>query len=459
MSKLGLHISSGKRNGFGAYLRKCAEAGSPVPVIFSVGQSLWDELQRVSPSTVFIYRTQADIHHNSIGDGPGSMYYGDPVTTARDWMALMMPMWALNQAHYYAPLNEQDPATLAGFAWLNTFTIECMKIAEENGYKLALYAFSGGNPKDVKHPAVGEPFTRDQAWLELVPSLQRAKANGHILLLHEYGFDFVTLKASMPHLATRYRHAYRLLAQYNADPPLVISEASAGVGYAGIAPKAWIDDAAWYDKELVKDRVVIGCCLYQVGGAENFYAILPQLGEYTANAPTPEPISGDAPVIPSPDRTADGTPVPDDDSVVPPPIPEPGPYPLPPVPEPVPTPPTPVPTPTPTPTPEPVPIPPTPEPVPTPPSSEPLELNVTVARVRKDPDRPNQLIVTFQIEVSGGNGEYQYFCEGAALSGPLRDRPSGRSGAIVESYKVTSSDGQTVEKRFFFASRDFPPVT
>jgi hypothetical protein len=86
-------------------------------------------------------------------------------------------------------------------------------------------------------------------------------------------------------------------------------------------------------------------------------------------------------------------------------------------------------------------------------------LNVTVARVRKDPDRPNQLIVTFQIEVSGGSGEYQYFCEGAALSGPLRDRPSGRSGAIVESYKVTSSDGQTVEKKFFFASRDFPPVT
>ena len=105
-------------------------------------------------------------------------------------------------------------------------------------------------PKTCRHPAVGEPFTRDEAWLELVPSLQRAKANGHILLLHEYGFDFVTLKTSMPYLAMRYRHAYRLLAQYNADPPLVISEASAGVGYAGIAPKAWIDDAAWYDSEI-----------------------------------------------------------------------------------------------------------------------------------------------------------------------------------------------------------------
>ncbi len=155
MSKLGLHISSGRRDGFGAYLQKCAEAGSPVPVIFSVGQSLWDELQRVSPTTVLIFRTQADIHHNEIGDGPGSMYSGDPVQTARDWMALMMPMWALNKADYYAPLNEQDPALLSGFTWLNAFSIECMKIAEANGYKLALYAFSGGNPKDVQTSGAG----------------------------------------------------------------------------------------------------------------------------------------------------------------------------------------------------------------------------------------------------------------------------------------------------------------
>ena len=40
------------------------------------------------------------------------MYTGDPVQTARDWMALMMPVWALNKAHYYAPLNEQDPAQI-----------------------------------------------------------------------------------------------------------------------------------------------------------------------------------------------------------------------------------------------------------------------------------------------------------------------------------------------------------
>ncbi len=79
-----------------------------------------------------------------------------------------------------------------------------------------------------------------------------------------------------------------------------------------------------------------------------------------------------------------------------------------------------------------------------------------VARVRRDPDRPGQLIVTFQINATGGSGDYQYACEGVALNGASRDRPSGAAGAIVESYKVISSDGQTLEKKFFFNARDFP---
>lgn len=295
MTKLGLHISSGNRRGFGEYLRQCAEAGSPIPVIFSVGQNVWDDLQKYSPSTIFIFRTQADVNYETIGDGPGSIYSGDPVQTARDWMALMMPVWRKNRAHYYAPLNEQDPATLAGFAWLNAFSIECMEIAEANGFKLGLFAFSGGNPKDVTEPAIGEPFTREQAWLELVPSLQRAKANGHILLLHEYGFHFETLRNSYPHLAGRHISALGFLAQYNADPQVVISEASAGVGYGGLPDAEWIEDAAWYDWLLSTDPIsrdkVIGCCLYQLGGDENFFAILPQLAECVMKRREEQPVS------------------------------------------------------------------------------------------------------------------------------------------------------------------------
>jgi hypothetical protein len=457
MSKVGFHISAGNHRGLGDCLKKCAAAGNPLPVIFSVDQNIWPDIEQHSPATVYIFRTQKNAQGETIGDGPGSIYTGDPIKTARDWMAEMMPVWALNKAHYYAPLNEQDPAHIEGFTWLNAFSVECMNIAEANGYKLALYAFSAGNPKDVRDPASGRPFTRDDAWRALIPSLQQAKANGHLLLLHEYGLSFGTLKNSTPYLALRYRHAYRLLKQFNADPPLVISESSAGVGFAGIAPQPWMDDVKWYDSEIMQDCTVIGCCLYQLGGDENFVSLVPQLADYISQTPTPPEEQQTAPVMPAPDLDANGEPVSDEFVFIIPTDATPTPIPVP-TPEPEPTPPTPTPTPTPIPTPEPVPTPPTPTPTP-PPSSGPLDFNVTIVRVRKDPDRKGQVIVTFQIEATGGSGEYQYSCEGVALSGAIRDRPSATSGAIIETYRVTSSDGQTAEKRFFFHSRDFPPVT
>jgi hypothetical protein len=84
------------------------------------------------------------------------------------------------------------------------------------------------------------------------------------------------------------------------------------VGYAGIAPNPWLDDVKWYDSELMKDRAVIGCCLYQLGGAENFVKMVPQLADYISQMPTlPETEQAD-PVVAGPDRDANGQPVSDD---------------------------------------------------------------------------------------------------------------------------------------------------
>jgi hypothetical protein len=202
---------------------------------------------------------------------------------------------------------------------------------------------------------------------------------------------------------------------------------------------------------------VIGCCLYQLGGDENFVSLVPQLADYISQTPTPTQQA--VPVVAGSDLDASGQPVSDEFVFIATTGETPTPVPVPtPIPQPEPTSPTPTPTPGPEPTPEPVPTPPTPAPTPLP-SSGPLDFNVRIARVRKDLDRPGQLIVSFQIDATGGSGQYQYVCDGVVLSSSLRDRQSSKSGAIVETYKVTSSDGQTVEKKFFFHSRDFPKPT
>ena len=452
MSKLGIHVSSGDRHGFGDLLRTCANAGSPVPVIFSVGQDVWPDVQRYSPPTKVVYRHKPDGL-----DAPGSTYHGDAIQTAHDWMALCMPNWAKNKADYYAPLNEQDAGDIEGYKWLNAFSLECMKIAEANGYRLALYAFSGGNPRDGATDL--DRTTLEDKWGVLVPSLQAAKANNHILLLHEYGFGSPairdgqgnlvapasTLRASAPNLALRYRRSLHYLTRFNADPLLVISEASAGVGgYSSIGLDVWLTDAEWYDSELMKDRNVIGCCLYQAGGAENIKGAFPRLGDYISRTPTPAvPLSGDDPaifdpsvyVIPLPTLpntypTGGVEPVPTDpiDSV---PIP---------IGEPVTTPPAPI---------EPV----TP-PITPPPSTGPLDFTVTVINCRNNPAQREGIIVTFQFNATGGSGEYTYLHDGQPLPGPVFERLATRSGKIIDGFGVTSSDGQTATKKLFFSPKD-----
>jgi hypothetical protein len=51
--------------------------------------------------------------------------------------------------------------------------------------------------------------------------------------------------------------------------------------------------------ELLKDPYVIGCCLYQLGGAENFAKLLPLLADTISVTPTPVipvPVEPPAPV-------------------------------------------------------------------------------------------------------------------------------------------------------------------
>lgn len=301
MSKLGVHVSAGNRRGFGAYLLTCAEAGHPVPVIMAVDQDVWPDVARYSPSTIVVYRHQPKDRQGQGLDGPPGIYTGDPVASARAWLALLLPNWQRNRATYYAPLNEQDPPTLAAFAWLDAFTLECLRLADQAGVKLALYAFSAGNPKHLLDAAGAVLATPDECWVQLVPSLRYAAQHGHVLLLHEYGFDAPagnggptgSLRASAPHLALRYRAAYQTLYRYDATPRLIVSEASASVGarpaWGMMTRDQWLADAQWYDRELMRDAAVLGCCLYQVGGAEDLSEVLPALAGYTAATPTPDP--------------------------------------------------------------------------------------------------------------------------------------------------------------------------
>ena len=320
MSKLGLHVSAGKRNGFGPALERAAAAGSPYSVIQAVGQDVWPDVARYSPRTLVVYRTQADALGKPVGDAPADMYRGDPVQSARGWLARIMPVWRRNRAHYYAPINEQDGGPASDMDWLNAFLIECVIIAQANGFKLAGPNFSAGNPRDdsallqVAYALLGhraprvvqrlalnrsaamtaqaangliQPGSAEDRWKRLLPALLAFKAGGHLLTLHEYGLHFGTLQASAPYLATRYERVIAFLRTRNAVPAIVINECGNGVG--GFTNRdRWLADLAWYDARLMANGHIIGACVYQLGGDENIVNGLPHLTDYVAAHPTPD---------------------------------------------------------------------------------------------------------------------------------------------------------------------------
>lgn len=304
-TQAGFHVSAGSHRGFKQILLDCYTAYTPLAVVFALDQDVWPDLRDVYRDippddfpTTLIFRTQKDYHGQEIGDGPGDMFVGDPIQSARNWMAQIMPVWGLNHAHYYAPLNEQDGGKLQDMTWLDIWLLEAMIIAKQNGFKLAFPAFSTGNPRDGE--VSWDDYSLEERWHELLPALRQAKADGHVLILHEYGLaspghdnlPATTLQASAPYLALRCFRSLAYLLANGAAPLTYITEASASVGYrpavyGSITQQQWLDDVKWYDGVLRKYSIFGGFCLYQYGGAENLEEVVPQLSLQIQQQPAP----------------------------------------------------------------------------------------------------------------------------------------------------------------------------
>ncbi len=272
MSKLGFHRSHGIADRLGEILQRCYRAGSPVALIMAVGQDVWPDVKKFSPLTTVIYRHQPVFRKEPV-DNPPDQYVTSPIECAQKWYALIQPNWVLNKAHYYLPTNERNPNSAAQHEWCDVFDLEMMRLAEVDDFKLALHGDSAGTPEisDWRH------YQLSLAW---------ASAHGHILALHEYGLQYGTLKNSQPFLALRYRAVHEAVHAFAPNLKIAITEASAGSGFDGKV-SVWLPDAQWYDSELMHDSYLIGAALYQLGGAENFFMILPALGDYISAHPTP----------------------------------------------------------------------------------------------------------------------------------------------------------------------------
>jgi hypothetical protein len=284
MGKLGLHLSTDRLTGLGVCIAECHRQGNDIPLLFSVDHGgTWSDVVANGDimKTTVMFRTKK----SPMGeDGPAGIWdFGVDVNAlAEAWMETQMPVWRLsaNRAHYYIPGNEQDPADLAQAARFSQFNLRCMQIADAFGFKLGTIAFSTGNPKDY----TGTPsFTLEEMWSMMLPMVDYAAKNGHVITLHEYGFN-TTLNDSKPYHALRYRRSMRYLAtRLPLLPDFYVTETGAFTG--GISP-LWLEDAMWYESEIEKDAKLKAAAYYQLGNDETIASQMPQFTQVIASTPT-----------------------------------------------------------------------------------------------------------------------------------------------------------------------------
>jgi hypothetical protein len=282
-SKLGLHVVGGPHDGLDLFLLRCAVADHPVAVIKCVDDfEAAFKAKHLSNKTLTVGRVNAAwlSRKNEVDlqawEPPEftpqvEFHYTTAQEAAEKYYELVLPTWKLNPViDVWETFNEFS----WHWGWQADFYLRLMDLAEADGYQLGLWSPSTGNPPEEFYP-------------EIARTCQRAKAHGnHILCVHEYGLDGL-LKDAPRDLVTRYRQLYKYLEQEDAIIPLVISEAgeNGGGGFTGI--ETFVDDFAWYDRQLSRDSYVIGCAAWTLGewSGSSFAAALPALADYITGQP------------------------------------------------------------------------------------------------------------------------------------------------------------------------------
>ncbi|HLF26050.1 MAG TPA: hypothetical protein VJG32_06925 [Anaerolineae bacterium] len=298
MSKIGVHIMIGPRNGYGPFLKKIAQAGQTLAVVKCVDDfGPAKEAKDLMPKTLTVGRVNIardsqgrDVDVQAFEPLKPDGAYRAAREVAEWYYGLVKPKWELNRnwIDVWETFNEFS----AHWGWQSDFFLAMMDVVEPDGYVLSHYACSTGNPPNAA------------AARQMIPCLKAAKKRGHYLSLHEYGGvggPIDTLKGTQPYHALRYRALYEtILIPSQADARLIISECAQNGGYQFIGAPTFIEDFAWYDSELMKDSYVVGAAAWTLGRTSlwpnaNIQDALPALADYIVAHPNTAPQPSQSP--------------------------------------------------------------------------------------------------------------------------------------------------------------------
>jgi hypothetical protein len=304
-SKLGLHVIQNNSPDIMEFIRRTKPA-----VVKALGGFGWAiDVKRVSPETVTVGRL--------LEDADEGIMTGDPEKAAQNFVARHLEEYRLNPGvDYWEGWNE--PVSGGHMAWYARFEAERTRRMADHGLRVAIGGFATGTPEWDE-------------FVEFLPAIEVALAHDGILTLHEYAaptLDYRVGEGLPGHpvypdrgvLTLRYRWWYEdILKPRGLVIPLVISEggidgqvdqdlAPPGLGWrdftkywrqqslgeiyptsGGVDAQIYIQQLAWYDRQLQRDDYVTGVAIFAAGCPAGHWpsfditAILLELSKYVVS--------------------------------------------------------------------------------------------------------------------------------------------------------------------------------
>lgn len=288
MAKLGAHIVSGSRNGYGDFC-----AGKPA-VALSVddGGALSEAKQKSGGYTLTIFR-QTDVYLEA---PPDFNTHPNMVALAQYWYPQLKAKWLQNPGNdYYTVTNEIGGNDEAVLVRLVTYEREIMRLANLDGLKVCVLNLAGGSPGDI------------EVWKRVcLPFVLEAWAGRNIYGRHAYGGgDLVNPDGSViAGNPSRPFSELGYLRQAGAAGGIAITETGidGGFGFSGI--ERFTKQLQGYEKLLRPYPEFIGACGWTLGNwsEASWQTALPAMAQYLIDNPTPK-WEWPTPIIPPPDPT------------------------------------------------------------------------------------------------------------------------------------------------------------
>lgn len=253
LSCAGVHLEvTGTHGNYGDMVKQCAAAGRPLGVVKSFMNGGFMEAKEADKRTITIFRTRPIKSDNDNPEGDWQWPADQTPAIARAWMTAIMDRakYDLPWTDYLEITNEPNGALAVQFERQNEFYLECIKIANSAGIKIALGGFSAGCP---------EPWQVDI----LAPCFAQAALCGHIVATHDGSFNGGFQDGAAAGTALRHRMIKGRMDLLGLPmPAIAITECYWPDGYRGGRPYS---DIKWYLGELAKDNYVLGMAWFSLG--------------------------------------------------------------------------------------------------------------------------------------------------------------------------------------------------